>query len=113
MPNGKLHMNGRAVFDFCALNVPGSVNRALEANGLTKAEVSRFLLHPGSRFIVDTVAKRLGLGEVPFPAGAYGNTVSSSIPMMLAELDPGTAPTVLISGFGVGLGWATTVLKGQ
>jgi 3-oxoacyl-[acyl-carrier-protein] synthase-3 len=113
MPNGLLRMNGRSVFDFCALNVPGSVERALAANGLDKSRVDRFLLHPGSRYVVDTLTSRLGLGEVPFPAAAYGNTVSSSIPMMLAELDPKKDRTVLLSGFGVGMSWATTVLKGK
>jgi 3-oxoacyl-[acyl-carrier-protein] synthase-3 len=112
LPTGKLHMNGRAVFDFCAVNVPKSVQRALSLNGLRKENIDSFLFHPGSKYIVDIIARRLGLGEVPFRASDYGNTVSSSIPMMLADLDPATERTVLMAGFGVGLGWATTVLKG-
>lgn len=110
--DGKLNMNGRSVFDFCALNVPGSVERTLDINGLTKPQIDRWLLHPGSRYIVDVISKRLELGHMDFPAESYGNTVSSSIPLMLAELSPVEAPTVLLSGFGVGLGYATTILKG-
>lgn len=112
--DGVLRMNGRAVFDFCALNVPGSVKRTLELNGLTLADVDAFALHPGSKYIVDTVAKRIGIPSPDhLPCVAFGNTVSSSIPLILAELDPRQAPTVLVSGFGVGLGWSTCVLTSE
>ncbi|MGA9797355.1 MAG: ketoacyl-ACP synthase III [Rhizomicrobium sp.] len=110
MPDDKLVMNGRSVFDFCALNVPGSVNRTLAANGLTKEDVQGFVLHPGSKFIVDTLHDRLKVPHVPFPA-PYGNTVSSSVPLILKDMDPAKQRTLLISGFGVGLSWATTVLR--
>jgi len=108
--DGRLAMNGRMVFDFCALNVPGSVERTLAANGLTKQEVDGWVLHPGSKYIVDTIHDRLKIPRIPFPA-PYGNTVSSSIPLILREMNPEKQRTVVISGFGVGLGWATTVLR--
>jgi 3-oxoacyl-[acyl-carrier-protein] synthase-3 len=111
-PEGRLSMNGRMVFDFCALNVPGSVDRVLQANGLSKADVDAWVFHPGSKYIVDTISQRLKIGPVPFPA-PYGNTVSSSIPMILKEMDPTKQRTVVISGFGVGLSWATTVLRSE
>jgi 3-oxoacyl-[acyl-carrier-protein] synthase-3 len=107
---GRLSMNGRAVFDFCALNVPGSIDRTLAANGLTKEEVDGWVLHPGSKYIVDTIHDRLKIPRIPFPA-PYGNTVSSSIPLILRGMNPEKQRTVVISGFGVGLGWATTVLR--
>lgn len=106
----RLSMSGRMVFDFCALNVPGSVERALAANGLSKQEVDGWVLHPGSKYIVDTICDRLKIPRISFPA-PYGNTVSSSIPLILKDMDPLKQRTVVISGFGVGLGWATTVLR--
>ncbi len=109
--DGKLFMNGRSVFEFCVLNVPGSVAKVLEANALARENVDRFVFHPGSKYIVDVIASKIGIPKPPFDAAEYGNTVSSSIPMMLADLDPNTVRTVLVSGFGVGLGWATTVLR--
>lgn len=109
---GILRMNGRAVFDFCALNVPKSIKRAMAANKVESDQIDAYALHPGSKFIVDTVCKRAG---IPAPSvldcSTYGNTVSSSIPLILAGLKRDVHKTVLISGFGVGLGWATTVLK--
>ncbi|WP_375286537.1 3-oxoacyl-[acyl-carrier-protein] synthase III C-terminal domain-containing protein [Sphingomonas sp.] len=111
---GVLRMNGRAVFDFCALNVPGSVKRTLELNDLTLEEVDAFALHPGSKYIVDTVVKRIGIpAPNELPCAGYGNTVSSSIPLILADMDPHASPTVLVSGFGVGLGWSTCVLTSE
>ncbi len=108
--DGKLAMNGKAVFDFCALNVPGSVERALAANGMSKNDVDAFVLHPGSKYIVDTIRARLKVPAISFPA-IYGNTVSSSIPLILRDMDPVRQRTIVVSGFGVGLSWATTVLR--
>jgi 3-oxoacyl-[acyl-carrier-protein] synthase III len=109
---GVLRMNGRAVFDFCALNVPKSLNRALEINNMTMDDIDAYALHPGSKIIVDTICKRARLTAPEVLSCAdYGNTVSSSVPLILAGLDRKATQTVLISGFGVGLGWATTILK--
>jgi 3-oxoacyl-[acyl-carrier-protein] synthase-3 len=109
-PDSLLVMNGRSVFDFCALNVPGSVQRILAANGIAKEDVDAFVLHPGSKYIVDTIHERLKIPAIPFPA-SYGNTVSSSIPLILKDMDPATQRTIVVSGFGVGLSWATTMLR--
>jgi 3-oxoacyl-[acyl-carrier-protein] synthase III len=59
---------------------------------------------------VDTIYDRLKLPRIAFPA-PYGNTVSSSIPLILKDLDPLRERTLVVSGFGVGLSWATTVLR--
>lgn len=106
----KLVMNGRTVFDFCALNVPGSVQRILATSGVSKEDVDAFVLHPGSKYIVDTIHERLKIPAIPFPA-TYGNTVSSSIPLILKDMDPTSHRTVVVSGFGVGLSFATTILR--
>ena len=47
----------------------------------------------------------------PFLAGESGNTVSSSIPLMLEQYLDSDERLILISGFGVGLSWATSVLE--
>lgn len=110
--DGRLHMNGRQVFNFSATTVPASLQRALEKNGVTMDEVDQVILHQGSRYIVDTIARRMGVADkAPFAAADYGNTVSSSIPLALTEHLGEEVRTVLISGFGVGLSWASTVLR--
>ncbi|MGH8691143.1 MAG: ketoacyl-ACP synthase III [Burkholderiales bacterium] len=111
---GRLHMNGRAVFNFAARYVPLDVAKVLERNGLRLEDVDAFVFHQGSRNIVDTIAQRLALPaeKVRFCAADYGNTVSSSIPMILAdEMSRCAVRTILVSGFGVGFSWSSTILK--
>jgi len=102
--NGKLEMNGRAIFTFSATVIPENIMQTLRKNGVVLEDVDLFLLHQASRYIIDTLRHRLKVSneKVPFLAADYGNTVSSSIPMLLENIDD-TKHTVLISGFGVGL----------
>jgi 3-oxoacyl-[acyl-carrier-protein] synthase-3 len=110
--DGALRMNGRAVFTFAATQVPQSVQRVLHQAGRTMDEIDLVLLHQGSKYIVESLAQRLGAaGKAPFGAAAYGNTVSSSLPMLLAEHVPASARRLLLCGFGVGLAWATCLLE--
>lgn len=111
-PEGKLAMNGRAVFNFSAQQVPKSIERVLALNGLTLDQIDMILLHQGSKYIVDTVGKRLGVADkTPFLAADTGNLVSSSIPFLLATAIPAEVRRLAVSGFGVGLSWATTILE--
>ena len=77
-------------------------------------DVDLYCLHQGSASIVGTIARRFpgAAGKFVCDMDATGNTVSSSIPLLLEQriLDPALS-TILISGFGVGLSWATTLLK--
>ena len=107
-------MNGRAVFNFAATTVPKDIRQVVERNDVTLADIDCFVLHQGSRFIVDTIRQRLKVdaAKVPFMAAEYGNTVSSSIPMMLEELmKDAKNNTMVLCGFGLGLSWASTVIK--
>lgn len=109
---GKLEMNGRGVFEFSATVVPGSVHRALARAGLELGDIDRFLLHQGSRFVVEKIASRLGVSDrAAFTATHYGNTVSSSVPILLERDVLPEDQRLVLCGFGVGLSWATTVLE--
>jgi len=111
---GVLHMNGREVFNFAATVVPKDIARLLELACLSKSDVDCFIFHQGSRYIVETLAKRLGLNKdgVRMDIMHTGNTVSSSIPILLArEFDNPSVWTLVMSGFGVGLSWSSCVCK--
>ncbi|MGH6930942.1 MAG: ketoacyl-ACP synthase III [Dongiaceae bacterium] len=109
-----LRMNGRGVFTFCATEVPQSIHRVLQRNELNLDGVDRIVLHQGSKYIVDTIGNRLNAhGKTSFYATRYGNCVSSSIPLILAQNLGPSDRCVVISGFGVGLTWASTVLTRQ
>jgi 3-oxoacyl-[acyl-carrier-protein] synthase III len=110
--SGKLFMNGRAIFNFSATGVPKSIQRCLERNATTVDEIDLFVLHQGSKFIVDTIGRRINAAEkTPFLAAEYGNAVSSSIPIILADIDGTSQRRIVISGFGVGLSWGTALLE--
>ena len=111
-----LHMNGRGVFNFVMTEVPGSIARALDRNGVTMDEIDLFAIHQGSLYMLLQLAKtvRIPRGKLLVNLEHYGNTVSSSIPLLLEEHldrpDGLAGKRVLISGFGVGLSWGSLVL---
>lgn len=113
--DGSLYMNGRAVFNFTATTVPSSVESLLAKIKIAKDDVDRWYFHQGSKYIVDAIRDRLELSaeKVIFDMYDYGNTVSSSIPLLLSKDMDSIQPGQLLglSGFGVGLSWGSTVLR--
>jgi len=110
----KLYMNGRAVFNFSATTIPKHIKTLLEKNKLTDDSIDKYVLHQGSKYIVDTIRKRLEVDKikVPFKMYEYGNTVSSSIPFILEkEIENCDNKRFVISGFGVGLSWGSGILE--
>jgi 3-oxoacyl-[acyl-carrier-protein] synthase-3 len=112
----RLKMHGRAIFNFMMERVPKSVQKCLAKNGLTPGQVDSFVFHQASKFMVESLRGRLRLdaAKVPCDIGDVGNTVSTSIPLLLSRLRERGAlanKTVLVSGFGVGLSWATNILR--
>lgn len=113
--DNQLHMNGREVFNFSASTIPKSISKVLEKSRLSINEISKWYLHQGSKYIVDAITSRSNLdpSKVPFKMLEYGNTVSSSIPLLLEEdlKALGNEGYICMSGFGVGLSWATSIYK--
>lgn len=110
----KLFMNGSAVVKFVKRYIPDDIRNNILINGLKMENIDRFILHQASKFMVGIVTKDLGVDEskAPFSIHDYGNTISSSIPILLEkELENKKNKNFLISGFGIGLSWASCVLK--
>ena len=86
----------------------------MELNQLAEKEIDLFLFHQASKFVVEELGKKLKIPaeKIPFKVQEYGNTISSSLPLLLQNyLDEDNFSKILISGFGAGLSTATTVLK--
>ena len=93
--------------------VPGLLRSVADLNGLAIDAVDRFVVHQGSRYIVDELARRMNVesDRMPFAAQDTGNLVSSSIPVLLEPIiDAGSDRQVIIAGFGVGLSWGAMLL---
>ncbi len=111
-----LSMAGRAIFEFMLTTVPDDIERACAANGIHQDAIDLYLLHQASNHMLSQLVRRTGIApeQVPIRIGNTGNLVSSSIPFLIAELAREGAlagTTTMLSGFGVGLSWATGVVR--
>lgn len=111
----RLHMNGRGILEFMMQEVPQTVSRCLDKNRLHPSEIDSFVFHQASRYLLHQLGKKLGLAQekVPCNISDVGNTVSSSIPLLLAQMraqENLSGKRILVCGFGVGLSWATNVI---
>lgn len=110
---GTLQMNGRDVFNFALTQVPRQIRTLLQRQALLSATVDLFVLHQGSRYIVDKIRDRLDLPpeKVPLRLSGIGNTVSSAIPLVLEDHLHTRPARLILSGFGVGLSYATALIE--
>lgn len=121
IPEGKpmepLTMDGQAVFKFAVKTVPLCITQVLEQTGVSSEEIDYFVLHQANKRILQSVAKRLNIGEEKFPANLdrRGNTSAASIPILLDEMnrrgDLKRGNLLVLSGFGAGLTWAASLLE--
>lgn len=103
--NSPLFMDGRKIFNFVLREGSLTIKSCLEKNNLALEEIDRYLLHQASLYVVESLARQLKIPQekVPFTAKDYGNTVSSSIPILLKDFLHGDWKKILLCGFGVGL----------
>jgi 3-oxoacyl-[acyl-carrier-protein] synthase-3 len=109
-------MNGRKVFNFAMFEVPKQLHALCDKAGISIDQFDRIFVHQGSAAIVDAIIRKLSLSDtvVPKCLESTGNTVSSSIPLAIErEWGDETLRTIAISGFGVGLSWASAILYRQ
>lgn len=110
-----LYMNGGEIFSFTLLTVPKMVKRTLEKNNLTKDDIDLYIFHQANRFMLNHLRKKLKIEEDKFFINMenIGNTVSSTVPIALADAmeQCRLKGNILVAGFGVGLSWGATILK--
>ncbi len=114
---GYMAMEGKEVFRRAVRITVESASNALERAKLTPDDIALFIPHQANLRIIEAVATRLHIPmeHVAVVVDRMGNTSSASIPLALAEaadrgrLQPGDY--VLMSGFGAGMTWASTVMR--
>ncbi|GAB3631136.1 ketoacyl-ACP synthase III [Microbacterium shaanxiense] len=112
-----LYMDGPEIFNFTLRVVPGSVEQILFKAGLSLGDIDLFVFHQANAFMLEHLRKKLGVPKEKFFIALenFGNTVSSTIPIALAEaerdgtLKPGMR--VMLLGFGVGLSWGGLIVN--
>ncbi len=111
-----LYMSGRKILEFMVKRVPVTVDRCLEANRMTRDDIDLFVFHQASAYMLTRLIGVMDLdpAKVPIMLEDTGNTVSSTIPLVLKTLhdqESLAGKRVLVSGFGVGLSWASNILR--
>ena len=99
-----LQMKGKNVMNFCEREVVKSINNFIKEKKLNIKNIKHFYFHQGSRHIVDLLSKKLNIKNKKMSyVPNIGNTVSSSIPILMEKSNFKKKDNFLICGFGVGL----------
>ncbi len=113
----QLYMDGPALINFTVAAIPELVDEILQLTQLSKEDVDLFVLHQATRKMLEQLQERLELGDdkLPISLENCGNTVSSTIPILIDELRQEsriqTDTTSMLIGFGVGWSWAGCLWK--
>ncbi len=112
-----LYMDGPSLINFCVGRIPQLVRDILSAADLARDDVDLYLLHQATQKMLEQLQQSLGLNDrrMPICLARYGNTVSSTIPILINELrgDGRLTPGMrnMLVGFGVGWSWAGCIWK--
>lgn len=111
-----IHMNGSAISDFALDVVPDTVNKILQKTHKTKDDIGYFVFHQANKFMLEYLQQKCDLLNYPYwnDVAEYGNTVSSSIPIAIADMmakDRPKNPLIMSIGFGVGLSWGGCLIN--
>lgn len=111
--NPKIFMNGLHVLNFVSDRVIRQIVHLLEKNSLRVDQIDQFFLHQASALAIDSIEKRLKINKKQIFSNieSIGNTVSSSIPILIKDyFSQSSLPQgskLFICGFGVGYSWGS------
>ncbi len=112
-----VRMDGRPIFKWAVRLVEEVSRNAIEVAGLSIDQIDWWLLHQANARILDAAAESLNLDRdrVVMHLDRYGNTSAASIAIALDETfragNISRGDHLLMSGFGAGLTWGTTVFR--
>ena len=113
----RLFMDGPEIFNFTLDIVPKTMEDVLAKNNLARDDMDFYVFHQANKFMLDTIRKVNGLPRDKFYVNleTTGNTVSSTIPIALKQLEDAgrlkAGMKVMLMGFGVGLSWGATIIE--
>lgn len=113
-----LYMDGGEVFNFSIQTEPKAINEILNFANQTQEDIHYIIFHQANKYIISNIARRLKFPLEKAPSdttGKYGNQSSASIPCTICDAINKDVTTkkvkLILSGFGVGLSWATCLLE--
>ncbi len=108
----RLYMDGPGILNLTLEIIPRLVQQVLAAAQLREADVDLFLMHQATLKLLEQLRQQMNLDAERMPTllEMVGNTVSSTLPLLINDLRssgrlrPGMRS--LLAGFGVGFSWA-------
>jgi len=112
-----LFMDGPEIFTFTLKSVPVLVAATLAKAGLTMEDVDFFVFHQANLYMLESLRRKTRIPKEKFLLSfeSCGNTVSSTIPIVLKDkveegiIRPGHR--LMLVGFGVGYSWGATMVE--
>jgi 3-oxoacyl-[acyl-carrier-protein] synthase-3 len=107
-----LYMDGPSLINFTVAAIPQLVGDILAAAKFTDKDVDLYLFHQATLKMLDQLRERLGISpeRLPILLEDVGNTVSSTLPILINTLRSGgrlkRGMKNMLVGFGVGWSWA-------
>ncbi|HAU8252185.1 TPA: ketoacyl-ACP synthase III [Vibrio vulnificus] len=112
-----LYMNGAEVFNFAIKTEPQAISDILELGEKTIDDIDYIFFHQANQYIISNIVRRLKCPKEKAPSdivSLYGNQSSASIPCAISHTlgnQDLAVKDVVLSGFGVGLSWASAMLS--
>jgi 3-oxoacyl-[acyl-carrier-protein] synthase-3 len=113
-----LVMKGDEVFNFVQCEVPPLIEDLLAKADQSKDEVDFYMFHQPNKFMLNKLADKLGVPHEKMPSNIvenFGNASGVSIPTAitfnLGERLTKESFVICMAGFGVGLTWASILMK--
>ena len=113
----QLRMNGQAVFTFGLSTVAKSIIEMLEEQNRTADSFDYLVLHQANQLLNNSIVRKTGFKQKQVPSSLcnFGNTSCATIPVtlvsQLSKQIRNSHTSLLLSGFGVGLSWASVTLE--
>ena len=113
----QLYMDGPSLISFAVAAIPDLIDQIVCRAKLTRDEIDLYLLHQATLKLMELLRERIGVSEKQMPVclETVGNTVSSTLPILIddlrskGELTPDM--TSMLIGFGVGWSWAGCIWR--
>lgn len=112
-----LVLDGIEVFNFSLREAAPNITNLLNYNSTSVENYDYFIFHQANKLMNESIRKKLNVPpeKVPYSLKHYGNTSSASIPLtivtQLIEKIEGKTACLVLSGFGVGLSWASAAVR--
>lgn len=111
----ELYMNGTEIFNFTIRSIPSLISDILSKNNFNIEDIDLFVFHQANKFMLNHLRKKINIPEEKFliDMSYTGNTVSSSIPIVIARNHEKfkNSKRVVLCGFGVGYSWGACIIE--